>query len=205
MRNRHRSGRTSDPLPSLKKAEKNEGMPSLEGVPKNGDLVTIAVIVRPHGIKGELVADLTTDFPDRFANLESVYLQMPSGQIKPISLEDFWFHQHRIVLKLEGCDTRNDAELLRNTKVQIPFDKIVELPEGNYYEFDLIGCKVLLPDGKELGSVQELMPTGAVPVLVVSGDNKSEYLIPFAEDICVEINTIEKLIRINPPEGLLDL
>lgn len=171
-------------------------------------LVTIARIVRPQGIRGEVIADLETDFPERFADLDTVYLCSEKGSVTEVGLEDFWFHKGRVVLKLEGYDSRNAAEALRNYTIRIDEDALVELPEDTYYEFDLIGCSVLRVDaGREIpvGVVEGLMPTGSVPNLIVRGKEGREYLIPFANAICREVDTSNKRILITPPEGLLAL
>ncbi len=171
-------------------------------------LVTIARIVRPQGIKGEVIAELETDFPERFADLDKVYLCSEKGSVTEVSLEDFWFHKGRVVLKFEGYDTRNTAETLRNYKVKIDEAELVELPEDTYYEFDLIGCRVVRVEaGREvfIGTVEALMPTGSVPNLIVLGESGREYLIPFANSICPEVDTSSKRIVITPPEGLLAL
>lgn len=167
------------------------------------DLIKIAYIVRPQGLKGEVVATIETDFPDRFDELDKVFLVYPDGKIEQVSLENYWLHKERVVLKLSNCSDRNTAETLRNVLVKIPSSELIELPEEYYYEFDLIGCQVITNTGLNLGTVQELMYTGPAPLLVIKGHQ--EYLIPLAEEICYEINTQEKKILVNPPEGLLDL
>ncbi len=167
------------------------------------ELVTIARIIRPQGIKGEVIATIETDFPERFEDLSSVFLVFPDNQIKEIELIDFWFHKDRIVFAFESIDSRNKAELLRSVTVKIPASEMVDLPKDHYYEFDLIGCQVITNNGQVLGQVARLLQTGAAPLLVINGEK--EYLIPLAEDICTEINIEEKKIIVNPPEGLLDL
>lgn len=169
----------------------------------DSSLVTIAYILRPQGLKGEVIARLETDFPERFDDLKNVLLLFPNGKIEEASLENYWLHKGQIVLKFSLSNDRNSAETLRNVLVKIPETDLVELPEDYYYEFDLVGCQVITINGLELGKVQELMYTGPAPLLVVKGTK--EYLIPLAEEICYEINTKEKKILVNPPEGLLEL
>ncbi|MCS6884582.1 MAG: ribosome maturation factor RimM [Acidobacteriota bacterium] len=170
------------------------------------DLVSIARIVRPHGTKGEVIAELETDFPERFSNVKSVYLcsTTSSSQVTKTLLESFWFHKGRVILKFAGYNNRSSAETLRSYRVKIPKEELVNLPEDTYYEFELIGCKVLKEDKSYIGEVIALMPTGSVPNLVVKGSDR-EYLIPFASAICIEVDISAKLIVISPPEGLLSL
>lgn len=169
----------------------------------SADLITIAYIARPQGLKGEVIATLETDFPERFADLESVFLLFPNGKIIESPLEDYWLHKDRIVLKFPDINDRNAAETLREVTVKIPSSELVELPEEHYYEFDLIGCQVITNTGLELGIVKELMYTGPAPLLVIKGTQ--EYLIPLAEEICYEIDIKQKKILVNPPQGLLEL
>jgi 16S rRNA processing protein RimM len=169
------------------------------------DLITIAQIVRPHGLKGELLAEIVTDFPDRFADLKRVFIVCPRLTPQPVDLEDYWFHQGRVVLKFSGCDDRNRAEELRGAIVQIPLAESVELPAGSYFEFQLIGCQAYTDQNELLGEVTEIMHTGAAPILVLKSQKGKEHLIPLAEEICQQIDIEKKKIIIFPPDGLLDL
>jgi 16S rRNA processing protein RimM len=167
------------------------------------NLITIAYITRPQGLKGEVIATLETDFPERFADLESVFLLFPNGNIQESPLENYRFHKDRIVLKFPNINDRNGAEILRDVTVKIPSSALVPLPEEHYFEFDLIGCQVITNTGLDLGKVEELMYTGPAPLLVVKGTQ--EYLIPLAEEICYKIDIEQKKILVNPPQGLLEL
>lgn len=167
------------------------------------DLITIARIIRPQGLKGEVIATIETDFPERFDELKTVFLLFPNKKLEEVNLENHWLHKDRIVLKFPAISDRNNAETLRNVLVKIHPSELVELPKEHYYEFDLIGCQVITSTGLDLGKVQELMYTGPAPLLVIKGTQ--EYLIPLAEEICYEINIKDKKILVNPPEGLLEL
>jgi 16S rRNA processing protein RimM len=159
-------------------------------VPAMEDLVAIARIVRPRGIRGELVAEVLTDFPDRFEGLEAVSGVTPSGETLSLKIEDHWFQNGRVVLKFEGYDTIEAGETLRDTE------------DDEYFDWQLEGCRVETISGETLGEVSEVMRPGGTEVLVVKGDK--DYLIPFANAICVEVDIENKLIRIDPPEGLLE-
>jgi 16S rRNA processing protein RimM len=106
-------------------------------------------------------------------------------------------------LKFEGYDTVESGETLRNIEICIPEAEVVDLDEDEYFDWQLTGCKVETMDGTTIGEVKELMRTGGTELLVVQGETK-EYLIPFAEAICVEVDIENELIRIDPPEGLLE-
>jgi 16S rRNA processing protein RimM len=167
------------------------------------ELVAIAKIVRSRGLKGELAAELLTDFPERFENLETVTALSPDGDRLQLKIEKFWFQKDRIILKFAGYDTIERAEELRDHEICIPESEAVELESDEFFDWQLEGCMVETVDGQRIGEVLELMRPGGTELLVVKGDTK-EYLIPFAESICVEVDIENKRIKIDPPEGLLE-
>ena len=170
------------------------------------DLVAIARIVKPRGLKGEVVAEILTDFPERFEGLDKVVAVMPDATSetgrRELKIEDHWFQKDRIVLKFVDHDSIEVAETLRGAEICVAEDHAVELQTDEYYDWQLAGCKVETIDGSTIGTVRDLMRTGGTEVLVVDGDK--DYLIPFATTICVEVDVENKLIRIDPPDGLLE-
>lgn len=169
----------------------------------NAELVAIARIVKPRGLRGELVADILTDFPERFDETERVTAILPDGARRDLIIENSWFQNGRVVLKFAGTDSVSDAEVLRNAEICVPEDEAVELETDEFFDWELIDCRVETVTGEILGTVKEVMRTGGTEILVVAGANK-DYLIPFAETICTEIDIENKLIRVDPPEGLLE-
>lgn len=169
----------------------------------NQDLVAIAKIVKTRGLRGETVADILTDFPERFDETENVIAVLPNGERLELKIEDFRFQKGRILLQFEGYNSLEKAETLRNAEICIPEDETVDLEEGEFFDWQLENCEVETIDGEKLGTVKELMRTGGTEILVVQGEMK-EYLIPFAETICTEVDIENKLIKIDPPEGLLE-
>ncbi len=167
------------------------------------DLVTIAKVARPHGIRGEVTADILTDFPERFAELESVTAKLADSSLAELKVEKFRFHQHRVMLKFAGIDTVEDAEQLRNAEICIDEADAVELEADEYFDWELEGCRVATLAGQELGTVAEVMRTGGTEILIIRGGEK-EFLVPFAEAICVEVDIENKRIVVDPPEGLLE-
>jgi 16S rRNA processing protein RimM len=169
------------------------------------ELISVARIVRPQGRHGEVIADLLTNFPDRFARLDVARVMFSSGEILALELQNYRLHKGRIILKFAGYDSINQAEELRNAQVMVTRSQLVELPEDTYYDFDLVDCEVLTSEGKLIGRVAGVQNYGAAPLLVVAGEDKREYLIPLALSICVDIDVARKRVVINPPEGLLEL
>ena len=169
------------------------------------DVVVVARIVKTRGLRGEVVADLLTDFPDRFENLKSLIGFSPDESRRSLEIEEQWFHGNRLVLKFAGFDTIDAAKELVNYNLAVPAEDRIELPEDSFYEWELIGCRVETVGGAHIGEVAELMRTGGVEILKVIDDTGRDRLIPMASDIVIEIDKEKKLVRIDPPEGLLEL
>ena len=167
------------------------------------DLVVIASIVRTRGLKGEVVADLLTDFPERFDGLETVTAVMPNGSRSQLKIDDHWFQNGRVILRFAGFETIEKAEKLRGAEICVPETEAVALEDDEFFDWQLEGCSVEHIDGTPIGIVKELLRTGGTELLVVKGEKK-DYLVPFAEAICVEVDIENKLIKVDPPEGLLE-
>jgi len=167
------------------------------------DLVAVAKIVRPKGLKGEVFAEVLTDFPERFEGLEEVFAVPPSGERLDLKIEDLRFQNARLVFKFAGYDSIEAAETLRNSEICISEAETVELEEDEFFDWQIAGCSVETVGGEKIGVVREIQRTGGTENLLVDGDGK-DFLIPFAEAICVEVDIEKKLIRIDPPEGLLE-
>lgn len=169
------------------------------------DLITVAHIVKARGLRGEVVADLLTDFPERFAGLTSLIGLNEDGTRRSLQIEEQWLHGDRIVFKFAGFDGVDEAKELVGYALALPADERIELPQDSFYDWELAGCRVETIGGAHVGEVRNIMRTGGVQLLAVVDDAGRERLIPMASDICVEIDVEKKLIRIDPPEGLLEL
>ena len=169
------------------------------------ELVAVARVIKPRGLRGEVVAALLTDFPERFEGLDELIAVTPVGERRTLTLEDSWLHSGRIVLKFAGYDTPEAARELVGYELAVPEADAIELEADEFYEWQLIGCRVVTIAGRELGRVREVLHTGAAPVLIIAdAPSGREHLIPLAESICVEIDVAAKLIRVDPPEGLIE-
>jgi 16S rRNA processing protein RimM len=168
------------------------------------ELVVIARAVRARGLKGEIVAELLTDFPERFEEVEELVLLSPTGERKAGHLESYWFQNDRVILKLAGCDDVEAAKALVGFEFGLPESERVPLPSDHYYDWELEGCDVKVGE-TSIGKVQSVIKTGGTEILVIADEQGKERLIPFADSIVVEIDTEGKTIVVDPPEGLLDL
>ena len=169
------------------------------------ELIIVARAVRTRGLKGELVAELLTDFPERFEKVNTVVGVSPDGQRKELEVEGYWFQNDRVILKFKDYDSVESADTLVGFEVGVPESERVELAAGEFYEWQLSGCAVENTEGQAIGTVREVMRTGGVELLVVDDGAQHEYLIPMAGDIVLNVDIPGKKILIDPPEGLLDL
>ena len=169
--------------------------------------LAIARIVRPQGRKGEVVADILTDFPARFQTLRQAFLEEGADAPRPVEVEHAWLHKGRVVLKISDVNSIESASRLRGCHVFIPREERTPLPPHSYYLWELEGCQVIAErqgTRREVGTVTEVESTGGVDLLHVATP-RGEVLIPLAEEICVNVNLAARRIDVVLPEGLREL
>jgi len=178
---------------------------------EDSNYVTLARIVRAHGRRGEVAAEILTDFPDRLTQLKSAFLWDGKVNRRNVPVRTCWLsmsHGGQAIFHFEGSDSIDQAENFVGLQLQVPFNDRVELPAGNYFVTDLIGCEVIASGATRVGVVRDVLPTGegtrGTPLLVVDS-LRGEILIPLAVEICTKIDLTARRIEIAPPEGLLDL
>jgi len=163
----------------------------------------------PQGRRGEVLAQLHTDFPERFAERPELSGLAPNGERRELQLEEHWFHKGGVVLKFAGVDSISDAEQLAGWEVQIPREQRAELEEGAVYVSELVGCEIWIaadPDNKLLGEIADVdLSGGAAPLLVVRNPQGQEYLVPYAEEFLQSVDLACGRIQMKLPEGLLEL
>ncbi len=160
-------------------------------------------MTRTQGRRGEVAAELHTDFPERFPQRRRVFALAPDGSRRQLELEQSWEHKGGIVLKFRGVDSIADAGKLVGSEIQIPRQERAPLRPGAAYIADLLGC-VLVADGRELGKIEDVQfGAGDAPLLVVKG--VKEYDIPFAEEFVRSLDVERKRLDMALPEGLLEL
>jgi 16S rRNA processing protein RimM len=169
------------------------------------DLIIVARAVRTRGLKGELIADILTDFPERFERVSELTGVSPSGERRQLELENHWFQNDRMVLKFAGYDSIDSAKALVGFEFGVPEAERVELAEDEFYDWELEGCLVESKLGQAVGQVREVLRTGGVELLVVENEEQRETFVPMVASIVVKIDVAGKMILIDPPEGLLDL
>lgn len=190
----------------------------------------VARILRPRGNKGEVAAELLTDFPERLTELKQVFLRASQGGLaepRPVTVKSCWLsqnHKGQAVFHFAGCASISDAEKYRGLDVLLPIQQRVKPAAGKYFVDELIGCSVFETPSNApvvtsspcalaeapalLGTVSDVQFTGedvsGTPVLVIDSHG-GELLVPLAEDICRRIDTVARRIDVTLPDGLLDL
>jgi len=169
------------------------------------EYLVLGKIVRPHGVRGELRMFVMTDYPERLAQLEQVYLSKDEAgsHVTPYALENVRLHQDYALLTLEGIDDRDQAEPLRQLFVLIDLDNAVPLEEGEFYLYELIGIEVSTIEGEHLGRLTDVIETGANDVYVVETERYGEVLIPAIESVIIETDIKASRMIVQLPDGLL--
>jgi 16S rRNA processing protein RimM len=194
------------------------------------EYVTVARILRPHGVRGEVAAEILTDFPERLTKLKSAELWDGKSEPRRVAVRSCWLSTSRggqAIFHFAGSDTMTAAENLVGLEVQIPVADRMPLPASSYYISDLIGCEVYerasekaQDDSREktadgsvdksqekdaslIGRVRDVQ-SGGTSILVVDSA-QGELLIPLAQDICVHVDTAARRIEVILPEGLREL
>jgi len=161
-------------------------------------------IVRAHGIRGQVIVNLDTDFPEeRFRPGAELFIER-NGEVQALTLTSVRFHRNRPVVGIAGVETMSAAEALAGRELRVPVDRLAPLPGGTFYRHDLVGCRVETPSGEVVGTVEKVEGTLSGSRLVVAA-TRGEVLIPLVAEICIAVDPKAKRIVIDPPEGLLDV
>ncbi|TMF49581.1 MAG: 16S rRNA processing protein RimM [Chloroflexi bacterium] len=179
-------------------------MPERASVSKqsNTEWVTVGQVVALFGVRGELKVRLLTDIPNRFSELDAVYVGQQHTRHVIESVRPY--KGEMIILKLANFDDANAAEALRNAELQIPLSKVAKLPPDSYYQHDILGLQVLTLGGKAVGTIVDIIVTGSNDVYVVKTLDGTQQLIPAIKDVIKQIDLIRRTMHIDPIPGLLD-
>lgn len=160
----------------------------------------IGKIVNTQGIKGEIRVLPSTEDINRFKLLKEVYVQK-KGTMEIFEIENIRFHKQFVLLKFKGIDTMTDGEKLKNTEIKIPKEMAIPCEEDEYYIGDLYGINVIEESGEDLGTLEDIIFTGANDVYVVRKDD-SEILIPAIKKCILNVDINEKIMKVKLLEGL---
>lgn len=168
------------------------------------EYVEIGKIINTHGVRGHVKVMPFTDYPERFKKMKSVLLRLPGGQKTEYTITEVKYVKNTVLLKLQGVEDMNAAQLLKDSILVVERKDAVKLPKDTYYIFDLIGCQVYEQD-ECLGIVTDVLETGSNDVYVVKDENEKELLIPALGWVVLSVNIEEKKIQVQLPKGLRDL
>ncbi len=170
--------------------------------------VTLARILRPRGLRGEVTAEILTDFPERLPSLREVWLADGRNAPRRIKVQRCWLSSSRggqAIFHFAGVENVDAAEHLRGCEVQVPLEQRAKLEAGSYYVDALVGCEVWEAGAAAaMGAVRAVEFPGGVALLAVE-TSEGEVLVPLAAEFCVRIDVKTKRIDVTLPEGLRDL
>ncbi len=167
------------------------------------ELISIGRIVGTHGYKGTIKVESLTDFPQRFNDLTKIKLSHGKKN-EELTVESCGQYKGLILMKLQGIESKEEAQLYRNALICINEEEIYPLPEGYYYHFQLVGLAVYDMEKGYLGVLKEVLETGANDVYVVKSESYGEILIPAIKQVVMGIDLTAKTMQVKLLEGLMD-
>ena len=179
-------------------------MAETKNVPGSPDGEPVYLVVgflrRAHGVRGEMIMDLHTDFPERLRGGRTLLI---GDEHKPMTLSNARQHAKGILVKFQGIETPEDAALFRNQWVYVKATDVPKLPEGQVYQHEIFGFAVEDENGNSLGELVEILETGANNVYVVRNTVGKEILLPAIPSVVLEIDAPRRLMRVHLLEGLI--
>ena len=165
------------------------------------DYLRIGVITTAHGVKGEVKVFPTTDDVKRYKKLKSLYLSHKNA-VKELKVESVKFFKQFVILKLEGINDMDTAMLYRNADLLVSRKDAVKCEIDEYFIADLIGLTVTDEEGKKIGVLKEVLPTGANDVYEITREDGTDLLVPAIKECVLEINIKEGFVKVKLLEGL---
>lgn len=167
------------------------------------DLLQIGVITSTHGVRGEVKVFPMTDDNKRFKKLKECFIQFKDEWI-PVKVQGARFFKNMVILKFEDIDNINDVEKYKQCGIFVDREHAVKLNKNEYFVADLIGMQVSREDGSLLGTLTEVLPTGANDVYVVTDDNKKEWLLPAIKDCILDVDMEGRNMTVRLMKGMED-
>ena len=163
--------------------------------------LAIGKLRRPHGIKGEILMDVLTDFPERIHLEKKLYV---GNDHQVIELKSMRWADKSMIVSFEGYPDRETVGVLRNQIVFIPASDLPLLPDGEFYHHQLIGKEVVTDDGRSLGKLTQIIETGANDVGIVQPEIGAEILLPLIDDVLLDVDEDAGIVRVHLLDGLLN-
>lgn len=160
-------------------------------------------IINTHGIRGEVKVAVVTDFAEeRFAPGAQLFVKLGDEQRQELTVENSRPHQQFCLVKFKGLDNINNVLVFRNCTLEVGEDQLQPLPKGQYYYHQIIGLTVKTTDGQKIGTIKEIMPTGANDVWVVGRPHQKDLLLPNIPDVIKDVDLTDGLVEVELMEGL---
>lgn len=166
-------------------------------------LLQVGVITQTHGVHGEVKVFPTTDDPERFLDLEYVFLDT-GREKKKLTIQNVKFFKQFVILKFKGINNINDIEKYKRCPLLVDRENAVELEEDEYFIADMIGMDVVTEDGEVFGTLKDVIETGANDVYIINSKKHGEVLIPAIKECILEVNVKEGRMLVHIMEGLID-
>ena len=173
-------------------------------MPQESEPVLLGKIIATHGVKGQLRIFLFSGEFSSIAGLDTIMVKAPNSGMETFEVAAAARHGKKVLLTLKNYDNVNQVLHLVGRELYVERDQLPELPEGEYYWRDLVGLRVVTDQGEMLGTLTEIIATGSNDVYVVQGVER-EYLIPALEEVVLEVNLDDGVMKVSPSEGLFDL
>jgi 16S rRNA processing protein RimM len=168
--------------------------------------IAVGIIRKAHGVRGEASIEPWTDSMERFEALATVTLVAPGdAKTRELRVESVRPHGERALIKFAGIETPEEIQALHNWTIEIPADQARALDKDEYFLHDLVGVTLVDAEGRERGTVTEVLEGGGGLLLHVKRADGREFELPFAADLCTEIDVAAKRIVVALPEGIEDL
>ena len=166
-------------------------------------LLQVGVITQTHGVHGEVKVFPTTDDPERFLDLEYVFLDT-GREKKKLVIQSVKFFKQFVILKFKGINNINDIERYKRCALLVDRENAVELEEDEYFIADMIGMNVFTEDGENFGTLKDVIETGANDVYIINSKKHGEVLIPAIKECILDVNVKEGRMLVHLMEGLID-
>jgi 16S rRNA processing protein RimM len=164
------------------------------------EYLVVGFLRRPHGVKGEILMDVHTDFPERLKTGITVFV---GESYQPMVIASLRYHASGLLVRFRGIKSPEEAGLYRNTWVYVPVANRPELPEGEYYHHQLIGLNVVTDEGRDLGVLVDILETGANDVYVIRAVDGNEVLLPAIPPVVLEIKLADRQMCVRLLDGLI--
>ncbi len=167
------------------------------------EYIVVARFGRPRGVSGEIYLRQLSNNPERFSKPGTFWIEETGGysEINLTAISDI---SGKLVVRVEGIYNPEQAKRLTNSFLYIRSEDLPQLPDGEYYDFDLIGCRVKKTEGEELGWIAEIEPYPANDVWVIEDKKGERHMFPAVREFVEKVDIEEQLIIINPPEGIFE-